>query len=298
MRTRPLRSLLFVPGDDARKADKALGLGADTVVLDLEDAVAAARKDDALAQVAERVATAGDARACPDAPGLLAVRVNALPSGRTERELAAIVGPGLDAVLLPKVEAAADLVRLDGMLGALEARAGMGQGSVRVLALVETVRGVAACEEIAAAAHDRLLTIAFGSADFTTDARLGPGAGSEALLYARSRVVVAARVAGLPAPLDGPHLALGDEDALRSDCRRSHDLGFGGRVVIHPAQLAPVHEVYGGGGDAEQRARAKRIVEAFEAALAEGRASIRVGGEFVDEPMYRRAVAILRGNCA
>jgi citrate lyase subunit beta/citryl-CoA lyase len=285
-----LRSLLFAPGNDLRKVAKARSLGADAVVLDLEDAVAAGEKDEALERV---VAHLADDEAGAAAKGLLAVRVNASDSGRMERELARVVGPPVDAIVIPKVQSAEELVHVDGMLRALEAAAGLGLGAITLLALVETARGVAACDAIAGAPVARAVHLVFGSADFTSDAGLSARAGAEALLYARSRVVVAAAAAGLPAPLDGPYLALRDDTGLRADCAQSRELGFGGRVTIHPGQLAAVHDVYGG-APAEERARAERIVGAFEEALSEGRASIQVAGEFVDEPMYRSALAVVR----
>jgi citrate lyase subunit beta/citryl-CoA lyase len=277
----PLRSLLFAPGNKPRKLEKVAGFGSDAVVLDLEDAVADAEKDAARQLVRRALPTyaAGTVRI---------VRVGGHDTGRMEADLGAIVCDALDCVMVPKVERPETLARADAVLSALERERGLGQGTIRLLALIETARGLVRCEEIAAAAPPRLLTLVFGLGDFSVDVGVDVTPEGDELLYGRSRVIVAARAASLPAALDGPYLDLRDLEGLEADCRRSRRLGFQGRVVVYPGQVETAQRVYAELSP-EETERCRRIVAAFEAAEAAGSASIQVDGRFVDYPLYHRA---------
>ena len=280
-----LRSLLFVPGNDARKLAKAGSLGADLVVIDLEDAVAEAEKTGARELVAEAVPSLSE-------HARVAVRVNGIETGRLEDDIASVAAAaGLAAIVVPKVEAVDTLAAADVEL----ARAGA--SGVGLLALVETPLGITRCEDILASAPPRTITAMLGVADFT--AALGVELSEEGveLLYARQRLIVAARAAGMPGPIDGPYLRLDDETGLVADTRRSRALGFQGRVALHPRQVDPINRAYSELSD-EQLAAAERIVEAFEQAEASGVASIRVDGRFVDYPVYELAREQLRRHAA
>jgi citrate lyase subunit beta/citryl-CoA lyase len=162
-----------------------------------------------------------------------------------------------------------------------------------LLALIGTPLGIARCEEILLSAPPRTVTAMFGVADFS--AALGVDItpeGSE-LFYSRSRLIVAARAASMPAPIDGPYLQMDDTDGLLPDSRRSRTLGFQGRVALHPRQIGPIQQAFSELSD-DQVAAARRIVEAFEQSEAGGLASIRVDGRFVDYPVYQLARAKLR----
>ena len=279
-----LRSLLFVPGNDARKLEKAGSLGADLVVIDLEDAVAEAEKTGARERVAEAVPRLS-------AHARVAVRVNGIETGRLEGDIASVAAAaGLAAIVVPKVEAVDTLAVVDHLLAASGREVG-------VLALVETPLGVARCEDILASAPPRTITAMLGVADFT--AALGVDLTDEGveLLYARQRLVVAAGAAGMPGPIDGPYLRLDDSPGLLADTRRSRGLGFQGRVALHPRQVDPINRAYSELSD-EQLAAAERIVEGFERAEAGGVASVRVDGRFVDYPVYELARAQLRRHAA
>jgi citrate lyase subunit beta / citryl-CoA lyase len=279
-----LRSLLFVPGNDARKLQKAGSLGADLVVIDLEDAVAEAEKTGARERVAEAVPRLS-------AHARVAVRVNGIETGRLEDDIASVAAAaGLAAIVVPKVEAVDTLAAAADQLARAECEAGL-------LALVETPLGITRCEDILAAAPRRTITAMLGVADLT--AALGVDLTDEGieLLYARQRLVVAARAAGMPGPIDGPYLRLDDSPGLLADTRRSRGLGFQGRVALHPRQVDPINRAYSELSD-EQLAAAERIVEAFERAEAGGVASIRVDGRFVDYPVYELARAQLRRHGA
>lgn len=277
-----LRSLLFVPGNDSRKLGKAGSAGADLVVIDLEDAVAEAEKTGARA-------LASDAVGQLSAHALVAVRVNGIETGRLEDDVASVgTAPGLAVVVVPKVEAVDTLAVVDGLLAG---------SSIGLLALVETPLGVVRCEEILASAPERTITAMLGVADFTAALGIEPTDEGVELLYARQRLVVAARAAGMPGPIDGPYLRLDDPDGLIADTRRSRGLGFQGRVALHPRQVDPINRAYSELSD-EQLAACERIVSEFERAEAAGVASIRVDGRFVDYPVYELARERLRRHAA
>ncbi|MBA2528365.1 MAG: CoA ester lyase [Euzebyales bacterium] len=275
-----LRSLLFAPANHPRRVERVADFGADVVVLDLEDAVADAEKVSARGAVPPALRRYGDV--------LAGVRVNALSTGMTFADLDAVVCPELDLVVLPKVDAAEHLRLVDLHLARLERRQGMVTGAVRVVPLVETARGLIDVDAIAARAPARTLSLMFGIGDYTVDLGIDPTPTGEELLYARTRIAVACRAAGLPAPLDGPFLHLDDDAGLLADTRRARSLGYQGRLVLHPKQVDIVHRGFSAVDAAELR-RNRDIVGAFEAAEAAGLASIQVHGHFVDYPIYRRA---------
>lgn len=282
----PLRSFLFAPGNHARRLEKVGTFGSDAIVLDLEDAVAEAEK------TAARAAT----RAALPTYGLgtvVIVRVNGMTTGRAADDVAAVVCSDLDAVMVPKIEDPDELDELEAIMVAAERDAGLEPRSIKVVALVETAKGLIRVEEICARAPARCLTIGFGAGDFTTDLGIDMTNDARELLYARSRIVVAARAAGLRAPIDGPFLDLQNSDALFADTLHSRQLGFQGRVVVYPPQLEVVLRAYSDLSEAEVDL-ARQIVQAFEEAEAVGLASIQVGGRFVDYPIYHRAKRKLR----
>jgi citrate lyase subunit beta/citryl-CoA lyase len=283
-----LRTLLFVPGSDRGKLNKVGRFGSDAVVLDLEDAVAEDRKTEAREFVREAVPSYGDGQ-------VVMVRVNGHTGGRMCDDIAAVVVPGLNAVMVPKVEDARELAAADAALAEAEHAAGMPTGRVRLIPLIETPRGIARCEAVAEAAPQRTLTLAFGSGDFATALGVELSADGLALDYARGRLVVAARAAGLAHPLDGPYLDLRDLNGLKRDCERSRQLGYQGRVIVYPPQVPVAQRAYSAvSGAAVEHAR--HVVEAFEAAEAHGIVSINVDGRFVDYPIYRLAQERLRSH--
>lgn len=278
---RTLRSFLFAPGNHARRLEKVGTFGSDVIVLDLEDAVA----DD------EKTAARGMTRtALPTYEGrtIVSVRVNSAGTGRMEEDIAAVVCEHLDLLLVPKIESVDVLPEVDRLLAQAERADGIPVGTIRVLALVETAKGLVAIDEIAASATERVLTLAFGAGDFSVDIGVDLTQDATELLYARSRVVVAARAAGLVPPIDGPYLDLQNVDGLVEDTRRSRQLGFQGRVAVYPPQVEHVQRAYSDLPE-EEAERARRVVAAFDEAVAGGVASIQVDGRFVDYPLYYRA---------
>jgi len=281
-----LRSLLFAPGNHPRKLEKVGTFGSDAIVLDLEDAVADAEKSAARDVVRAALPTY-------DESTVVIVRVNGEQTGRTEEDVSAVACSDLDCVMVPKVERPETLPAVDEFLEACEREQGLAPGGIRMLALIETAKGLVRCEEIAGVAPPRLHTLVFGLGDFSVDIGVDITPEGQELLYGRSRVVVAARAAGLPPPLDGPYLDIPNLAGLEDECRRSRGLGFQGRVVIYPAHVEPVQRVYSELSE-EEAERCRRVVEAFEEAETAGSASIQVEGLFIDYPLYDRAKKKLR----
>lgn len=283
MSTEMMRSLLFVPAEE-RKLSKLPGLDSDGIIIDLEDAVPPARKSDARKLAAEWL---------PRVPGpLTVVRVNTEPEELTE-DLRAVVGPNVDAVMLPKLESTDSLRDLDRRLAELEAEQSLEPGRIRILGLIETARGVVALEEIAMTAPPRLLTFCLGPADLATDLRLHPRADGDELAYVRSRVVVATRAAGLPSPIDGPFGGIRDLVGLAGDSCRSRAFGFQGRLVLHPDHVPTVRHSYAGTSLKEIKF-ARKVVALFEEQRDLGIGAIVVDDVVVDQPVYQRYAQLIR----
>jgi citrate lyase subunit beta / citryl-CoA lyase len=280
-----LRSLLFAPGNHARRLEKVGQFGSDAIVLDLEDAVANAEKIAARASTRAALPTYDET--------VVSVRVNGAHTGLTEGDVEAVVCPELDCLMVPKVESAETLRALDELVEGLERERGITDGQIRFLPLIETAVGLVRCEEIAFSAPKRVVTLVFGLGDFSVDIGVDLTPEATELLYARSRVVVAARAAGMPSPIDGPYPDIHDNDGLFENTLLSRRLGFQGRVVVYPGQVESVQRAYSELSP-EEVEQARRVVEAFEEAEAAGVASIQVDGRFIDYPLYYRARHRLR----
>ncbi|MDA1090749.1 MAG: CoA ester lyase [Proteobacteria bacterium] len=286
MTTGPWRSLLFAPGNHPRKAEKVFTAAADVAILDLEDAVAMSEKAAARAAVVN--ALKAD-RSC-----LGYVRINAADTEFYADDLAAAVGPWLDGLIVPKVETAEQLVAADAEITALEARQGMEPGAVDLLPIVETAKGLDAVNAIAASGT-RVRRLSFGAVDFAKDLNMRLTLDEWELTPARAAIALASRVAGLDAPLDSVWVHYRDTPGLVRSAERVRDLGFQGKMCIHPDQVAPVNDAFTPSDD--EVARAKTIVAAFEIAEAEGSASIQIDGFFVDYPVVeqaRRTLALIK----
>ena len=271
------RALLFTPGNRPDRFAKAAATGADGLILDLEDAVAAPAKDDARATVVAHFR--GDFRAGLAPHQLKGLRVNNIHTPAGVRDLDALVSSGVapDFVLLPKVESAFE-VRLYARH--LEG----GQAGIAFGCLIESARGLEAAMEIAQAdPHVRVL--AFGGVDLAADLRAELA--WEPLLYGRSRLVQAAASAGLGL-LDVPHLALDDEAALAAECARVKALGFTSKLAIHPKQVAPILAAFT--PTAAEIDRAARMVAALEQA---GGNAVEFEGKMLEGPVVKAAQRVL-----
>jgi citrate lyase subunit beta/citryl-CoA lyase len=257
-------SYLFVPGDRPERIPKARASGADAVIADLEDAVAPGAK------VTARNALAASLSAAQ----LLIVRVNGVGTEWFDLDAELCRQPGVAAVALPKAESGDD-IRL------LAARIGSG---IPILPIIESAKGLWNLLDIAQATGvQRLL---FGPIDFQLD--LGMQGGAEELMAFRTQIVLASRVAGIAAPVDGPTVAIDDAAQLRDDTLRAKRLGFGGKLCIHPKQVAIVQEHFS--PSAEEIAWAQRVVSAASAAQG---AAIAVDGKMIDRPVLVQAEMIL-----
>jgi citrate lyase subunit beta/citryl-CoA lyase len=266
-RVRARRSALFMPGSNARALDKARSLDADVIIMDLEDAVAPEAKEAARAQVLTALRAGGyGARE-------RVVRVNPVSTPWFRGDVAAAADAAPDAILVPKVEQPRDI---DQVVAALEDTGAA--GSLAVWIMIETPRGVLACGEICAASP-RTTCLTVGTSDLAKELRLGPSAGRAGLLHALATCVVAARACAMDV-LDGVHLDLEDEAGFRAACEQGRTLGFDGKTLIHPRQIAACNAAFG--PRATQIEHARRVLEAFETARAAGAAVTVVDGRLVE----------------
>jgi citrate lyase subunit beta / citryl-CoA lyase len=281
------RSCLSVPASSERKLEKAPGVGADEVVIDLEDAVAPAAKDEArAAAVASLAAPAWDG-------ATVSVRVNAPRSAWCHLDIAALASlPDRPAsIVVPKVESAHDLAFVERLVDGVEAAAGRTR-PVRVQALIETAAGLVNVAEIASASA-RLDALILGYADLA--ASLGRNRAAQADLDswrpAQDAVLVAARAHGLQA-IDGPHLGVAVDEAFTAAATRARDLGFDGKWAIHPSQVPTLNELFT--PSAEEVQRAREVVEALERAERDtGQGAVALDGEMLDEAVRAAALRVL-----
>ncbi|MFN5700418.1 MAG: HpcH/HpaI aldolase/citrate lyase family protein [Betaproteobacteria bacterium] len=268
------RAALFVPATRADRIPKALASGADVVIVDLEDAVAPQDKDSARAALDVALAHQhrASAAASSDGPALW-VRVNA-GAPWSDQDLALCARhAAVQAVMVPKAESAQQ------MRAAFEAC-----GCKPLLALIESAEGYARRDEVAS--HPAVERLAFGSIDFQLD--LGISGEGDALLVFRSGLVLASRLAGLPAPLDGVTVEVADPRVVAADAARARALGFGGKLCIHPQQVGPVNAAFS--PSPAEIEWAQRVVAACEASAG---AAVAVDGKMIDRPVLLRAQALL-----
>ncbi len=278
MRRHANRTYLFAPGNHARRVEKALGLGADAVILDLEDAVAIAEKPATRAIVREALARPRDCAGF--------VRVNAYDTEFCHGDIDAIVAEGLDGIVLPKLESAADIKSVDWLLTNLERERGLPVGGIEIMPIIETATGVVNVREIATAGT-RVRRLAFGGGDYTRDLGMDWSLGESELLPVRSEMVLASRHGGLEPPVDTVFIHIKEHEAFRASCELVRGLGFQGKMCIHPDQVPAANAVFTLAPDAI--AWSERIVAAFEEAEKAGIASIQVDGYFVDYPIVEKA---------
>jgi citrate lyase subunit beta / citryl-CoA lyase len=290
-----LRSLLFSPGSRPDMMAKAKRSGADSLIFDLEDAVApsarAAAREAVAAALTEEPAAAPD-RPAPASP-LVFVRVNHPSTGELKADLDAVVGAGPFGIVLPKTETAAEVAALDEAIGVREKRAGHPPGAIVLLPLVESCLGLRFTYEIAKASP-RVVGLAFSSGedgDFMADLDGQWTPAGEAMLYPRSKLICDTRAAGLGWPVDGVFMQVDDEAALAEECRLARRLGFAAKMAIHPRQLSAIHAAFT--PTPEEIAFAKGLLAAFEEAQASGSGAFRFQGLMVDKANVRRAEQVL-----
>lgn len=278
-----LRSLLFVPGNRANMLEKALGLAPDALVPDMEDSVPAAEKPNARETIRSwlpRLAASGR----PVIP-----RVNALDTEWVEADLAAVVGREIFGVSVGKVRRAGDIAAISQLMGALERRADLPVGALKLIPWIETAEAIVNLREICRAS-ERIVGVAFGGEDFTFDMGVERLDDESQIAYARQALCVAARAAHVLA-LDTPYFKLRDGEGLRESSLRAKSIGFKGRFAIHPEQIDALNECFS--PSAQEIGHAERVVAAYEAAEARGHASTSLDGWVIDVPVVKRARALL-----
>jgi citrate lyase subunit beta/citryl-CoA lyase len=277
MHDTPLRSVLFMPASNQRAMEKARDLPADAVIFDLEDAVAPPAKAEARARACAQLAAGGYG----DRP--VVVRCNGLDTPWGADDLDALARAPLGQLCLPKVEA---VETVEAVLAHLAAA---GREELPLWVMLETPRGIANAASIAA--HPAVAVLVLGTTDLATALRLPAGRAREGLACALSQAVLAARCAGIPV-LDGVSLALDDEARLTSECEHGRALGFDGKTLIHPAQVATANRVFGPAPDA--LAHARRLLAAWEAAEAEGKGLAVLDGKLIETMHVDEARRLLR----
>jgi citrate lyase subunit beta/citryl-CoA lyase len=278
-----LRSLIFVPGNRANMLERALTFDADIIMVDLEDSVPPAEKVNAREVAGEWVPK------LREAGRRVMVRLNALDTGLTRDELAAVISPHLYGVSVGKTESAWDLQEIERIIGSLETRAGLTAGELKVMPWIESARALVNVNEMASASP-RTIAIAFGAEDFTNDMGIQRTDDGEEVYHARATVAVAARAAGV-ASLDGPYVAFRNPEGLRKDAGVARQMGYTGKFAIHPAQIDTINELFS--PLPEDVAYARRVMEAWQEAEANGRGSLDLDGKMVDVPVVKRAQNLL-----
>lgn len=273
----PVRTFLYAPGNRPKLVQKVGTVGADAAILDLEDAVPIAEKEATRPQVREALVSFQTTPAW--------VRVNSLSTGLTRADLEAVVCPSLSGVVLPKAESAQDVIQVDRMIACLENERGVAPGSIEMFVIVETALGVVRAFEIASSCP-RLTRVAFGSIDYALDVGIDLTKDGTEVQYPRAHVALAAHAAGIQ-PVDVVYADIQDGDGLRDDTLVGKRLGYQGKMIIHPNQVGPVNEIYSPTDDEVERA--KRLIEAFAEAEAQGVAAISFEGKMVDYPVVKKA---------
>jgi len=278
-----LRSMLFVPGNNPKMISKATSLPADAIIFDLEDAVPLTDKGTARSMVRDAIKTVK-----AGGPSVF-VRINALTTGFTAEDLSYIVIDGLDGVLLSKAETGDDIIKLDRMLKEVEDKSGTAAGTVKIIPILETAKGVIKAYEIASAG-ERIVATAFGAGDYRRDmgrstASISPE--QTELLFARSQVVIASRAAGVQAIDTAFFGLLTDLDSFRKEAMLALQLGFKGKILIHPTQIDIANEVFSPSPD--DIAGAQKVVKAFEEAQSKGLGATSLEGKMIDYMTYCQA---------
>jgi citrate lyase subunit beta / citryl-CoA lyase len=276
------RSFLFAPGNHPRRVEKALTLDADATILDLEDAC----------PIAEKVATRAVVVAAYQRPRkcLGYVRVNAMSTEWGYGDIVAVVQNGIDGIILPKLETVDEIRAADWVISNLERERGLAQGSIDVIPILETGKGLANIRAICAAGT-RIKRLAFGAGDFTLDMNITWSRSEAELLPYRSECVLASRAGGMEPPIDTVWVDIKDAEGFRASVANIKGLGFQGKMCIYPDQVPVVNEMLA--PTAAEVEWSHKVVAAFAEAEKAGSASIQLEGKFIDYPIVYRAERVI-----
>jgi len=281
-----MRSMLFVPGDKEKMLLKSLALGADSVIWDLEDAVALTEKQTARATICKTLQNIQSAHVP------IYIRVNSLGTNMLDVDLDSVVQRGVHGILFPKAESSSQVKELDSILSRVEKQRGLPEGSVKVQCLLETCLGIIHAYAIASASP-RVEAVCFGAEDFTLD--LGTPRTRDGIesAYSRAAIAVAAGAAKVLA-IDSVYSDLNDEEGLVNECRMVRQLGYRGKFAIHPKQLDVINREFS--PSESELAFAQRIMEAFNRPENVNAGVITVDGKMIDAPILERARRLVRFN--
>jgi citrate lyase subunit beta / citryl-CoA lyase len=288
---RILRSMLYVPANSWRMITNATTEGADAVILDLEDGCPMAEKETGRVFARDAVAL------FKGLPIEVVVRVNALETGLTETDLSYVACQGLDAIMLAKTESKEDVLAVGRLLEKEEQKKGIAEGSIALIALIETPKGIMNLAEIVEA-DGRVIAVGFGAGDYSIEMGAGMGVTKispeeyfSMILYARSSIATAARAVGIQA-VDTPFFGLViDLEGLLRESEKVKLLGFSGKQLTHPRHVGPVNGVFSPAK--EDIDFANTVVKAYEEAKAKGLGATTIGGKMIDYGSFRRAGALL-----
>ena len=266
------RSMLFVPGGNDKVLAKGLGLDVDSLILDLEDSVAAEKKSDARKAVAEALKVNDFGRKEK------VVRINSLKTEHGGPDIDVVISGRPDTLLVPKVGQAQDILDHDARITEAEKREGLPSGTIGLIALIESPMGIVHIDEIALASP-RMSGLLFGAADFTRETRGQITPDRFELYYPMMRILLAARVAGIDA-IDTPYFDIKDSVGLERHTRQAKDMGYDGKAIIHPGQIEIVNRCFT--PTAQEVEFARRVITEFEKAKAEGRGAIQIDGKLIE----------------
>lgn len=281
-----MRTALFVPGTRPDRVDKAMATQADTVIIDLEDAVPPEQK-------AEARVVARDKLAEHSGQGMV-VRCNSRDTDYFADDLQALAGSKLNTLFAPKVETKSDVDAIDQALLKLEKDSGLPESSINLLCLIETALAVENAFAVTSRLADlqRACMVAFGAADYATGMGIALTGHGRELYFPRYKISNASHAAGLPGPIDTPYMYdLKDMDTCRADARRACELGFTGKLCIHPNQIDICNQVFS--PTEAEVAFARKVIEAFEQIRQSGQGVLQVDGKFIDKPVVERCQRIL-----
>ncbi len=280
---KPVRSMLFTPGDRIDMVEKAVRSGTDAVIVDLEDAVSLDKKAEARAKLAD----------LPDAPVPYFVRTNGPDTDQFWDDVLAAGHADVVGLIIPKAERPTTIMQLDGALTVIEKARGREPGSIDVVPLIESAVGVRSTYDMAVAS-DRVQCVMFGGGeqgDLVADLGVEWTPEGTGLMYARSQVLLSSRAAGVPHPMEAVYMDFRNDEGMRMECELARTLGYVGKVAIHPAQIPIINQVFTPPEDVV--AYQRKVLTAFEEAEAQGKASIAVDGKMVDYAVARVARTII-----
>lgn len=280
---RLLRSFLFVPGNNKRFIDKSKSLNADIICLDLEDSIPDSDKESARQMITEVLKTRSEFRS------EVYVRINSFASGMVQEDLKAVVQKGIDGIVIPKVDDSGEVGELAKLITELERKHEIKNGTVEMMPSIESAKGVVNAYKIASASP-RVSALVFGVFDFLFDMSLDYVEGGIEYGYARAKVPVDARAAGVYA-IDSIWQKIDDVDGLVRDATTGMKLGYKGKSIIHPSQIEQVHKIFV--PNKEEVEWARKVVDALGEAMSKGKGAVRLEGKMIDAVHYKRAKTLL-----